>query len=44
MDIKSYNTLPEKKKITLNNFKKVLKSVLLQNVFFTVEEYVQAAL
>jgi len=42
MDIKSYN-LPEKK-ITLINYKKELKSVLLQNGFNTVEEYIQAAL
>jgi hypothetical protein len=36
--------LPEKtKKITRNNFKKALKSVLLQNGFYTVEEYVEAA-
>jgi len=39
MDIKSYNNLP-KKKITLNNYKKELKSVLLQNGLYTVEEYI----
>jgi len=45
MDIKSYNKLPEKNKnITLNKFKIELKSVLFQNGFFTVEEYIQATL
>jgi hypothetical protein len=43
MDIKSYNKLPEKIKITLNNLKKELISVLLQNGFNTVEGYIQAA-
>jgi hypothetical protein len=42
MDIKSYNKLPEKIKITLNNLKKELISVLLQNGFYTVEECKQA--
>ena len=29
--------------ITLNNFKKVLKSILLENGLYSVEEYIQAA-
>jgi hypothetical protein len=41
MDKKSYNKLPEKNKnTTLNNFKKGLKSVLLQKSLYTVEEYI----
>jgi hypothetical protein len=45
MDIKLYNKLPENnKKITLNNFKKELKSLLLQNSFYVVEECIQTAL
>jgi hypothetical protein len=46
MDIQLYSKLPEKIKRlhTLNNFKKELKSIPLQNAFCTVEEYLQAAL
>jgi len=46
MGVKLYNKLPEKIKRlhTLNNFKKELQSILLQKTFYTVEEYLQAAL
>jgi hypothetical protein len=45
MDIKYYNKLHKKnKKITLSNFKKELKSVLLQNSFCVIEDCIQAAL
>jgi len=46
MDIKLHNKLPEKIKRlhTLSNFKKELNFIPLQNVFYTVEEYLQAAL
>jgi len=46
MDIKLYNKLPEKNKefTRSNNFKKELKSILLQNAFYTLKEYLQAAM
>jgi len=44
MHIKSYNKLPEKIKRLHSVILKVLKSILLQNVFYTAEEYIQAAL
>ena len=45
MGIKLYNKMPEKSRLhSLSNFKKELKSVLLPNSFYTLEEYLQAAL
>jgi len=46
MDIILYNKLPEKNKefAWSNNFKKELKSILLKNAFYTLKEYLQAAM
>ena len=45
-DIKLYNKLLEKIKRlhTLDNFKKELKSILVQNAFYSEEEYLHATL
>jgi len=46
MGINLYNKLPEKNKefTQSNHFKKELKSILLQNAFYTLKEYLQAAM